>query len=120
MTSPVYDPLSSTLTSIRVTWSALSTLASQGGVAVDSYHLQWDSGTSGVTWTDVQGQDGSLSTATSATISSGITGGNSYQFRLRAHNIHGWGTYSSVLTVTASGVPAQPAAVTTTLSNQDV
>jgi len=55
MTDPYYVPLSSTLTSITVQWDALTTAQDTGNGLIDSYHLQWDSGTNGVTWTDVQG-----------------------------------------------------------------
>ena len=42
------------LTSLEVTWAAL-TGADTGGSAIDSYHLQYDAGTS--TWTDLIGED---------------------------------------------------------------
>jgi hypothetical protein len=61
-----------------------------------------------------------LSTALIATASSGVVGGSSYLFRVRASNTHGWGDYSAELTVLASGVPDQPVAPTTVLESLDV
>ena len=68
----------------------------------------------------MQGQDGDLSTATTATVSSGITGGATYLFRVRARNIHDWSVESSELSVVASGAPSTPAAPATTLESLDV
>ena len=64
-------------------------------------------------WVDLQGQDGSHSTALSFSVSSGVTGGETYLFRLAAANIHGWSGYSSSLSVQASGVPDAPDPPTT-------
>jgi len=70
-----------------------------------------------VTWTDLQGQAGSFSTALTFTETTGITGGTTYEFKVRAHNIYGWGTFSNIASITASSTPAQPAAVTTAIHN---
>jgi hypothetical protein len=49
---------------IELSWTALSG-ASTGGVAVASYHLQWDKATGGATWYDIQGfNPPSLATST--------------------------------------------------------
>lgn len=40
--------------------------------------------------------------------------------RVRARNIHNWSPSSTVLTIVASGIPAQPAAIATELLNSDV
>lgn len=39
---------------------------------------------------------------------------------MRAHNLHGWGAYSSEVVIFATSVPDQPAAVTTTRVNSDI
>jgi hypothetical protein len=68
---------STTDTQIEVTWSAVSSAPANGGSAITSYHLQWDAGTSGVTWTDVIGLSPSY-TGTSYIVSTSVTAGSSY------------------------------------------
>jgi len=109
---------STTESSLHVTWSALSSPADTGGAVIDSYNIQWDKGTS--TWEDLGGQDGSHSTALTITHASGVVAGTSYKFRVRAHNAHGWGDWSSEATVVAAGVPDAPAAPTTSIDNTNV
>ena len=46
--------------------------------------------------------------------------GQTFEFRVRARNVHGWSSFSSTLSVIASGKPDQPAAPVTELSNQDI
>jgi hypothetical protein len=74
-------------------WVALSTSSETGGSAVTSYHLSYDSGTSGGTWTDVLGYS-PASLVTSTTLTSSIVAGTTYLFRVRASNMHGWGGWS--------------------------
>jgi hypothetical protein len=50
-------------------------------------------------------------------VSSGLTAGYPYEFRLRAKNIHGWGPYSTVLKVIPSTVPSLMPPVTTAVNN---
>lgn len=76
MTAPVRGS-GTTISQIQVDWTALTTTADQGGSTILSYHLQWDSGTSGVTWTDLIGLSVEQ-TATTYTVTSGITGGQFY------------------------------------------
>lgn len=56
MSLPTRDAATSE-TQLVVNWAAL-TGDSTGGDVIDSYHLQWDSNTNGVAWTDLKGQDG--------------------------------------------------------------
>lgn len=101
-------------TQIEVNWNAL-TGDNTGGVAILSYNLQWDN--AGV-WADLQGDISSLSTAlTYLKDSTGLTAGNSYSFRVRAYNVHGWGPFSSVATIKAASFPSQPSPPTVTLNN---
>lgn len=79
----------STLTTITVEWDALTTGEQTGGSAIDSYNLIWDAGTNGDSWQNVQGQEDSFSVSTTATVV-GLTAGQYYQFRVIAHNVHGW------------------------------
>jgi hypothetical protein len=99
-------------TAISISWTAL-TAAATGNSAITAYNLQWDSG-SGSTFTDLTSQ-----TATTYSVT-GLTGGTTYQFQVRARNVYGYGSYSSVLTVSAIDFPAKMAIPTVTLSTTDV
>lgn len=90
-----------------------------GGSSITSYNLQWDAGTNGATWTSLVGEASDF-TGTSFTVSSGVSGGNTYQFKVRAANILGWGSFSSVVSLVASGVPSQMDPPTTALSGSTV
>jgi hypothetical protein len=79
-------------TQIEVAWSSLS-LTDAGGSAVLSYHLQYDNGTAAGTWYDVVGLAPN-SLLTDFTVSTNITSGTIYGFRVRALNIFGWGPFS--------------------------
>ncbi len=70
-----------------------------GNSDILSYSLYWDngSGTSNIELTD--------SLVTSYTVS-GLTGGATYLFKVRARNVYGYGTFSSELTFVPSDVPA--------------
>jgi hypothetical protein len=70
-----------------VKWTGLTGL-STGNSAILSYNLYWDngSGTTNVQLTD--------SLITSYTVI-GLTGGQSYKFKVRARNIYGYGDWST-------------------------
>lgn len=97
---------------IEISWIA----PSDGGSAISSYNLQWDSGTSGSTWTDVVGISPAY-TSTSIILSTGITAGTSYQFKVRAQNVLGWGGISPATTIKAATIPSQMVAVTTSIDS---
>ena len=78
------------------------------------YELLWDQGSNGVTWTSYTVTNNNIVTVT------GLSSGLSYKFKYRLQNIHGWGDYSPVLTVTASDIPQQVNAVVTTNEDADV
>ena len=48
-------------------------------------------------------------------MSSGLTEGDDYKFMIRAKNIYGTGSYSSVATITAASVPDTMDTVTTSV-----
>jgi hypothetical protein len=66
--------------------------------------LQWDSGSSGASFTDLVGYP-TNSLLLTYLVSSGVSAGTSYQFKVRAKNLYGWGPYSSIATIKASSVP---------------
>jgi hypothetical protein len=53
-------------------------------------------------------------------VSSGITAGSSYYFKVRAKNIYGYGDFSTVTLIKASGTPSQMAIPSTTNIGTDV
>lgn len=89
---------------IEIEWDSLTTPAN-GDSTILSYSLEWDSGTSGVTYTVLVGVS-TDSTDTSYTLTSGITTGTEYNFRVKAKNAFGWGDYSSVVALKASAAPS--------------
>jgi hypothetical protein len=66
-----------TTTMLKLEWAALETDADIGGAAITSYNVQWDEGTSGASWTHLQGL-GAPSLATSIEITSGVVPGEAY------------------------------------------
>ena len=86
-TAPTWGNFTTATRSITVRWSAPS---SNGGSAITGYEIEYRKGTSG-SWTD--GPDPGAN-ATSRTISS-LTPNTSYQFRIRAINRIGNGTWSA-------------------------
>lgn len=98
-----------------MTWSALTSVADTGGATITSYQLDWATGPAPVTWSVLVGNP-TPDTSLSHLVTSGVTAGQSYQFRLRAQNEVGWGAYSPILTVVPSSPPAQMAAPTVTVS----
>lgn len=46
-------------------------------------------------------------TLLSFTLTSEIHPGETYEFKIRAANIHGWGTFGTVLKIKAAGIPSQ-------------
>ena len=84
-----------TTSALDVQWTAITTSPQDGGSTILSYNLQWDSGTNGATWTDLIG-NAPPSLSTSMTVTTNVTVGITYQFRVRAYNQYGWGVFSSV------------------------
>ena len=103
---------------IQITWDSLSArrLASSGGSPIISYNLQWDSGSNGLNWYDLVGvQPAYLST--SYLVTTGVVQGQSYEFRIRAKNIYGWGEFSDQITIRASTYPQQITSITTSIDS---
>ena len=108
---------STSSTQIEVTWQAITSNAHTGGGSIISYQLDWDQGTS--SWTDLQGLS-SDSTALTYTISSGLTAGTPYEFRLRAKNSFGWGPYSLITTIIPVSAPGTMNTLSTSIVNNYV
>ena len=76
--------------------------------------MQYDDGTSTDIWSDVIGLT-PASTASEVKVTSGVSPGTLYAFRVRAKNIFGWGPYSLVTYIQAAHQPAAPLAPTTSI-----
>ena len=85
--APTWGAFTTATRSLTLRWTAPS---SNGGAAITGYEIEYRSGTSG-SWTD--GPDPGAN-ATSRTISS-LTPNTTYQFRIRAINSVGSGTWSA-------------------------
>jgi hypothetical protein len=103
---------------IYVFWDPLTTSEQMGGSAILSYGLQWDDNTGMASWSNLQGYTSdSILTSFSQTE---VIPGAIYNMRLQARNIYGWGEYSEVFSVAASGIPAQMAKPVTSHSAMNV
>jgi hypothetical protein len=89
---------------IQVNWAAL-TGVNTGGSTITSYNLQYDSGSAGYVWTNVLGIIPQF-TGLTTVLSSNIVKGTTYQFRIRASNIHGWGPFSNVVSIKTATIPS--------------
>lgn len=101
---PIFvSPVDTTTKQVAVYWSALLG-ADTGDSNIISYNLQWDQAIG--EWTDLVGNP-DLATATSFIVTSKISAGYFYNFRVRAKNIYGFGVFSSVYNFKASQEPQQ-------------
>ena len=96
-------------TQIVVDWTNLAA-GDTGGSTILSYHLEYDDGTTGTTWTSLVGYT-PLLLSNQYTLT-GVTAGTTYMFRVQAKNIHGWGPTSTELSVKASDAPDDMVALT--------
>jgi hypothetical protein len=105
MSQPIRDP-TTTISLLKLSWTALSSAAETGGAIITSYDVQWDGGTSGANWYHLQGF-GSPDLSTSIEVTSGVVAGNAYQVKVRAQNVYGFGQDSAATTIRAAQAPAQ-------------
>lgn len=83
---------------IILQWSAFNS-PENGDSEIITYNLYWDEG---------DGLDVDVSITDSLVtqyLINGLTGGETYTFKVRAQNVYGYGDYSSELAVKASDVP---------------
>ena len=113
MAPPTRDSAITSTTQIKVDWLALG--APQNGMtSILSYHLQWDAGSNGAVQNELVGESTDY-LGTTYTVSSGVSPGARYQFRVRARNNLGWGAFSTWAAVDAANRPGKMAAVTSEL-----
>jgi len=105
-------------TQIEIDWVALTTSTETGGLAIDSYNLEWwDNGILIASWEELVGETTPFLATTHLQIPD-VVAGTTYYFRLRAQNALGWGDYSLELEVLAASIPTTLLPVTT-LDNAD-
>ena len=110
---------STSSTQIQIDWTAISA-PENGGADISSYNLQFDQGTSGLSWVSLTG-DGSSFTDLTYTHTDNVIAGRSYQFLLKAENIHGPSEASNTESIIAATVPSDISSpVTTSLSGSKV
>lgn len=102
--APTRDESTST-TQLVINYSVLTNDLT-GGSTIESLHLQWDKGSSGLTWQTLIGE-APYSTSESYTITGNLVAGRVYKFRYRARNIYGWGEYSDQGDILAAAIPSQ-------------
>ena len=100
---------------VQLQWSLL-TSPDDGYSSITTYAVFWDAGTSGATFTDLVGvaSDYLLS---SYLVTTNVTSGTTYQFKVQARNYWGWGALSSAGTVKAATTPAAVASAPATTVN---
>ena len=113
MSPPTLD-ISSTDVSVTMDWIALSGV-SAGNSAVIAYSLLWDDGVSAATTVSVELIDALVTTFTVT----GVTGGTTYRFAVRARNIYGYGATSTITVVVPADAPGKTDIPTVALSTSD-
>ena len=106
--SPPTAPSRGALTSTDAIEVVVAELAGMetGGDTILSYHLEYDGGTAGSTWTELQGYT-SNSLALSV-VKTGLAVSTAYQVRYRTRNQFGWSSgYSSIASISTLTEPGQ-------------
>ena len=104
-------------TQIDVLWSALTTADDTGDTSILSYNLQRE--TSVNVYESEIGENEDY-TSTSYVVTTNIVQGTTYNFKVRARNIEGWGDLSSAAPILAAQEPPQMGSVTTAISDKSV
>lgn len=110
MLAPTED-LSSTDTQILLHWIPL-TGVDAGNSDVIAYSLYWDNGDANKAEADVPLYDANVDQF----LVTGVTGGVTYRFRVRARNIYGDGPFSAVTIVVPDDAPGKAEIATVELA----
>ena len=112
------DVPSTSNTATKVVWTALTGSARGGrGVAITQYEVYWDEAKTPTVWV-------SLANITGATtlerLVTGLTGGTTYQFKVRAYNKYGEGEFFPSISLQTSQRPDKPVAPTIVVTEAHV
>lgn len=110
MAGLTFDEAASTATEIKVSWTELTTSTETGGSPIIEYEVEQAVDAATPSWSLVA----TPAAGTSEYTATGVTGGVTYLFRVRARNVHGRGPYATVVSALAAQVPDAPTAPTTT------
>lgn len=110
MANVARDDSQTTTSYITVSWTALSE-PENGMSTVLSYALEWDGGSSGSMFSELVGESTNY-LLTTFTVSTGVSPGGTYQFKVRARNGLGWGDYSDAVSIKAATNPEQITSLT--------
>ena len=116
--SPRRDQALSSDSLLQVEFDALSS-PEHGGAEILSYHLQYDDASGGAIWTDLLGYPVDELDLSFGVVDS-IDVGETYLFRYRARNVHGWGEFSDNLEFIAASIPDVPTTVVTSNEGTDI
>jgi len=109
---PVTRGAASSNLQLELVWLPLTTFVQTGGVSILSYELDWDNGLNQNVWNPLVGYSSAFTGL--SYITTDVTAGTTYSFKLRAQNVHGWSDWSTVTTLLAASVPAKMTIVTVT------
>jgi hypothetical protein len=72
-----------------------------------------------VTWYDLTGDGINFAYTTELTgdFTNEVVAGTQYKMRVRAHNVHGWSTWSLILIIRSTGLPLEPTPPSTLIEN---
>lgn len=113
MSAPYRDDATNT-EQVVVDWQAIGS-PQNGNSNVTSYSLEFDSGTDGKVWTALTGYIAAFTNLTTV-VTENIERGVTYQFKLRAQNIWGWGVYSTVHHIQAATRPLMITTISATVN----
>ena len=88
-------------TQVLIQWNALTYGVNTGLVAITAYNLYSDNGSGDGVYDEI------YSGLTTSYLATGLTGGTTYSFEVRATNMYGSGPYSSALSYVPQDVPGE-------------
>ena len=91
-----------------------------GSSTILSYEIYWDGGSSVASWTSLTTITATGDLTQSYTQTTGITVGETYQYKYRATNVYGSGEFSDTTPILASNVPSQMDPPTLALNSLNV
>lgn len=94
-------------TALEVTWEEVTGSTNTGGADLTYYYVYWDAGNGGTsdTWVQVVSTDADTNRAVTT---NAVVTGTTYQFGIKAVNVHGEGPLGGSLSIVAAATPGAP------------